>query len=161
MSLKSARFHKVEDVKQSAKISLIFFLVPPAATESCLSFNTSHNWSFRCCHCEQDKQWLQDLLGGETAKWLRTKTHWQIGWQKTPTQNKALRTDRPWSHSAFDLRGSVQSLLHKMFLTAWTNVSRLIISNTIYLDLAPDACAEMIWKRCLTSLSQTLTSNEH
>lgn len=33
-------------VPQSAKISLIFFLMPPAATESCPSFNTSQIWSF-------------------------------------------------------------------------------------------------------------------
>lgn len=67
------------------------------------------------------------------------------GWMtKNPTQKKALGTDRPWSHSAFDPGGDVQSLLHMMFLTAWTNVSKLIISSTTYLELASDARAEII-----------------
>jgi len=66
--------------------------------------------------------------------------------KKTPTQNKTLRTGKPWSHSPFGLDGSVQTLLHKTLLTAWTGASKLIISSTSYLQLAFDARGDASWK---------------
>ena len=133
ISLKSARFHQAEDISEAkhknlSDLFLSLLLQPRHARHSTNvtsglsgAVTVSRKSNGHRIYLEgrlrsDSKQKLTELSEFKCLTHLR---HIMLNDKKPQPKPKTLRTDKPWSHSAFGLDGSVQTLLHKMLLTVW------------------------------------------